>query len=95
MVAVHLVADAGTSVNHASAALELCSVPQPLPVTVEPVGTGWPAAGAAQLTTIVLVPPCVSRWKVRWAGAAGGAVTEAWTWYGQPEAASCDCRSTR
>jgi hypothetical protein len=40
MVAVHLVADAGTSVNHASAALELCSMPQPLPVTVESAGTG-------------------------------------------------------
>jgi hypothetical protein len=39
-VAVHVVVDAGTSVKRASAALELCSVPQPLPVTVEPVGTG-------------------------------------------------------
>jgi hypothetical protein len=40
-VAVHVVADFGTPVKRASAALELCSVPQPLPVTVEPVGTGW------------------------------------------------------
>jgi hypothetical protein len=78
-VAVHVVADFGTPVKRASAALELCSVPQPLPVTVEPVGTGRPAVGGAQLTTIVLVPPCSSRWKVRWDGAAGAAVTEAWT----------------
>jgi hypothetical protein len=76
-VAVHVVVDAGTSVKRASAPLELSSVPQPLPVTVEPVGTGWPAAGGAQLTTIVLFPPCSSRWKVRLTGAAGGAVTEA------------------
>jgi hypothetical protein len=40
MVAVYLVADAGTSVKHASAALELCRVPEPLTVTVESVGTG-------------------------------------------------------
>ena len=39
-VAVHVVADFGTLVKVAPAALELFSVPQPLPVTVEPVGTG-------------------------------------------------------
>jgi hypothetical protein len=39
-VAVHVVADFGTLVRRAPATLELCSVPQPVPVTVEPVGTG-------------------------------------------------------
>src|SRR4029453_7118982 len=74
----------GRSVNRASEAKADVRTPPLLPVSVEPGGTGAPAAGGSQRTTTVLLPLRSSRWKVRLRGAAGDAVTIASTWYGQP-----------